>query len=178
MFKNHFWKCYWKFADQTLMSEPDHEDSLLDYTKDKIERLKRMFPEMTSKSIITLCILDLPAESRPKLQKGIHETIEIFLRIVESLDRQLKRFKGQAENDDVCEFLSSNEDEDEGQEPDREPDGLGNQEPINPVLEERIIQKVVQMQEDQFAKLNVMIESAFLDEKLAKIIESLKSKTT
>ena len=46
-------------------------------------------PELSDKSLITLCILDLPQDIRPHLQEGITGTVEMFLSMVEAADIQL-----------------------------------------------------------------------------------------
>ena len=86
-----------------MQGEPDEECSLHEFFKEKIADLKRLLPELSDRSIIMHCVLELPEETRPHLQEGMSESIEMFLSMVEAVDFQFCRAKRSLENneDDV-----------------------------------------------------------------------------
>ena len=99
-FFTYFWAKYWAFVEKTLQGEPEEGCSLRDFVKAKIDDLKRLLPELSERSVIMHCILELPEETRPHLQDGISESIEMFLSMVEAVDFQFGRAKRNFDSDD------------------------------------------------------------------------------
>ena len=91
-FSKHFWSMHWQFAEEAINYDVDDDVSLFEFTSDKIKNLKRLFPTMETKTIIKICILALPEEHRERLQEGVNFSVELFLNLVEAIDRQIGKF--------------------------------------------------------------------------------------
>ena len=174
-----FWSKYWKFAQKCLVMEPDDDQALLPYVKTMIENLKQLMPELTSKSIITLCILDLPDEIRPQLQEGVTESVEMFLSMVEAADIQLGRSKRSLESSD------KNEDGHQDKRSKSTP-AAGNQ-ATNKVKtqsgssdssEKRILDTLAAFEERQIQHLDQELTKALSDDRLTLLLQKIISKKT
>lgn len=85
-FSAHFWTKFWNFAENTFQNEPETDESLLVFVKAEIERIKQLIPGLSEKATIMMCILSLPNQTRPLLQDGLSESLEMFLSMVEAVD--------------------------------------------------------------------------------------------
>lgn len=106
-FLANFWSKYWNFIEKTFQLEPEDDASMHEFVKEKIVNLKKVSPEMSEKSIIMHCILDLPEETRPHLQSGLSESLEMFLSMVEAVDFQFGRAKQSSDENVDIDILDS-----------------------------------------------------------------------
>ena len=156
-FVDAFWSKFWDFTEKALVSEPDEDDPLLDYATNMIEKLKNLMPELSDKSLITLCILDLPQGIRPHLQEGITGTVEMFLSMVEAADIQLGRSKR--------DFGSEEEEE---KEENRQEKRQKTTDADLEIDEDLIDNKIKELAKDQMSKMEKLIDSKF-EELLARL---------
>lgn len=168
-FVPHFWKKYWKFAEKALNSETETGESFREFTCDKIARLKRLFPGIPDKATITLCLLDFPESCRAKLQEGIVETLEMFVCMVDALDKHIGEpspKSGDQESDDQ----ESDDQERDDQVPDVDKEVVSNK------VQKIIADKVEEMEERQVSKLEEMISKAFSDDRIKSLIQNVFDK--
>lgn len=180
-FSAYFWAKFWNFAESTFQNEPEQDESLLVFAKAEIKRIKQLIPGLSEKATIMMCILSLPNETRPLLQEGLSESLEMFLSMVEAVDFQLGRAKRlwddslveEAEPAAAKKAKTTESSSESTRNPqDERPASSSNASGFDVLLE-----KLTRMESNQSANVKNLVSKMFLAPEFEKMITKIVEKT-
>ena len=87
-FINYFMSKYWSSVRETLSEVTKPEESLHGFLEQKIKKLRQLFPEMFSSSILKHCCASVPIEVALELQDVIEMGIPMFLIRTKAIDKK------------------------------------------------------------------------------------------